>query len=131
MSRFFVMAAAVGALMACAATAQPNAMAAPVAAPMHAFDSDVSCDIRVTRTSHSARFTAFASGDSAVDYELTITKRDRGGSSDIMQAGYVDLAQGDERLGEAEISLERGGDFEARLVVLDQGDTVCEAEELS
>lgn len=93
--------------------------------------ASVQCDVRAIRTSHGIRFEASAESNRSAsgEYELVITKRDRGGSSDIVQGGEYDLGAGDEQsLGNAEVSLERGGSYEARLVLRDADGVACSAE---
>ncbi len=152
MSRLLLLTAAVSAMMACtaatpasqsaaapatvAASSSPSgAMPAPPAAAPTAtraqYDSAAWCDVRVTPTRNGAAFEALASADawSAVEYELVITKRDAGGSSDIVQSGDAELRAGEtQTLGEAELSLERGARFRATLVVSEAGYEICSAE---
>ncbi|HJS79404.1 MAG TPA: curli-like amyloid fiber formation chaperone CsgH [Vitreimonas sp.] len=92
---------------------------------------DVRCDVRAIRTSHGVRLEAVAMSDDGAfgEYEFVITKRDRGGSSDITQGGEYDLSNGaSQSLGSAEVSLERGGGYEARLVLRDDDGVACAAE---
>jgi len=148
MSRILLLTAAAAAMMACtaAAPASPPAPAPvasapasdPPAPPPAAPLAQISerhrapwCDVRVTPTGNGAAFEAVARADawSAVDYELVITKRDAGGSSDIVQAGAADLPAGEtQSLGLAEISLERGARYRATLTVSEAGREICSAE---
>lgn len=115
-----------------ALVAQDAAPEAVVAASYEAPPpASVQCDVRAIRTSHGIRFEASAESHRGAsgEYELIITKRDRGGSSDIVQGGEYDLGAGDEQsLGNAEVSLERGGSYEARLVLRDADGVACRAE---
>lgn len=104
--------------------ALPVVAASQVAAPR------ISCDVRTTRTAHGVRFdaTARSNGPASGEYQLVITKRDRGGRSDIVQGGEYILDGGSQSLGNAEISLERGGGYDARLVLRDADGVACRAE---
>lgn len=129
--------ASLAAISACAAAASPPVLArAPDDAP-RAYDAptqpaDLSCNVRTIRTSHGVRFEARASSDAghaSGEYEFVIRKRDRGGASDIVQGGAFDLVAGDtQSLGSAEISVERGGEYSARLVLRDADGVACSAE---
>ena len=123
-------------------TAASSAAAAPAArlaaaperasTPVAHVRADVDCDVRVIRTSRGVRFEATALSDAGAsgEYEFVVTKRDRGGSSDIVQGGEYDLIAGDtQSLGGAEISVERGGGYSARLVLRDADGVACSAEE--
>lgn len=120
------------ALAACAAAASPTPPAF-AEAPAHVQEAppSLSCDIIRTRTSHGVELRAIAASDASMigDYEFVITKRDRGGSSDIMQSGEFDLARGESAsLGSAEISVARGGGYEARLQLTSADGETCVAE---
>lgn len=124
------------ALAACAATASPAPQTfaeAPSAYEAVSYaPQSLSCDIIRTRTSHGVELRAVASSDMSAmgEYEFVITKRDRGGSSDIMQSGEFDLASGESAdLGSAEISVARGGGFDARLELTSADGETCTAEE--
>lgn len=129
--------ASLAAISACTAAASPPALSdepvLAVEAPAAQLASaDMSCDIRATRTSHGVRLEATALSDFAAsgEYEFVITKRDRGGSSDISQGGEYDLMAGDmQSLGSAEVSVGRGGAYRARLVLRDADGVACSAEE--
>jgi len=121
--------------MACAATASP-APQTLAEAPAHEAVSyapqSLTCDIIRTRTSHGVELRAVASSDVSAfgEYEFVITKRDRGGSSDIMQSGEFDLSNGQSAdLGSAEISVARGGSYDARLELISVDGESCVAEE--
>lgn len=127
------------ALAACAANASPPAAVAeapaayvtPMSTPVSA-SRDVSCDIIRTRTSRGIELRAVASSDfnATGEYEFTITKHDRSGSSDIMQSGEFQLVRGESAsLGSAEVSVARGGGFHARLELTDTDGVACVAEE--
>lgn len=145
MSRLLLLTAAAVAMMACTAAAPANenptpiAVAAPIepATPLAASAPTLAsadaqsawCDVRVTPTRHGAQFEALARGETPASYELVITKRDGGGSSDIVQSGDVDLAGGDtQSLGGAEISLERGARYRATLTLSDADGEICSTE---
>lgn len=133
---------ALGALAACAADASPQtAIAETAPAPIYASEpapnaviahaAQLSCDLVATRTAHGVELRAMAASPHGAsgEYELTITKNDRGGSSDIVQGGAFDLAAGERAaLGSAEISLERGGSYRAHLLLTDANGPVCETE---
>lgn len=128
MNKLLITSTALIAAFACTAAAQPGHNRASPYAP------SAECAIDVTRTRHGIRFEALArSPDRALgDYELVITKHDRGGSSDIVQGGQFDLRPGREAvLGESELSLERGGRYRARLVLWDADGAVCRSERRS
>ena len=113
--------AALAAASACTAAAQPNEHRGVNA-------GRAECTIDVTRTRHGLRFEALARSfaPASGEYELVLTKHDRGGSSDIVQGGAYRLAAGDENLlGSSEFSLERGGRYRARLVLWDGDREVC------
>lgn len=115
-----------------AASAGAAASAQTGHAPSYARGAD--CTIDVSRTSHGLRFEALARSRASAygDYELVITKRDRGGSSDIVQGGAFDLRPGREAvLGSSELSLERGGRYRARLTLWDDDGQVCRSERRS
>lgn len=121
--------------MACAATASP-APQTLAEAPAHEAVSyapqSLTCDIIRTRTSQGVELRAVASSDVSAfgEYEFVITKRDRGGSSDIMQSGEFDLSNGQSAdLGSAEISVARGGSYDARLELISVDGESCVAEE--
>lgn len=116
---------ALAAASACTAAAQPNEHRSA-----HAGVRRAECTIDVTRTRHGVRFEALARSfaPASGEYELVLTKLDRGGSSDIVQGGAYRLAAGDENLlGSSELSLERGGRYRARLVLWDGDREVCRA----
>lgn len=111
------------ALAACAVAAAP--------APAEATRGGVQCLIRETPTSYGMRFEALARADRSAygEYDFVLTKTDRGGSSDIVQGGDYDLRGGGRQsLGSAELSLDRGARYRARLVLRDGGRVVCRDE---
>ena len=125
--------ASLSAIGACSAAASPPMLAGAPDEPVSAYaePADVSCNVRTTRTAHGVRFEARAASetDASGEYEFVITKRDRGGSSDIVQGGEFDLIAGEaQSLGSAEVSVERGGSYSARLVLRDAGGVACSAE---
>ncbi len=134
----FLLMSALGALAACAADASPQASfaePAPALAPAPAETltavGRMSCDVVATATAHGVELRAFAASPdgAAGEYDFTITKNDRGGSSDIVQGGAFALRPGERAsLGSAEISIERGGSYHARLVITDADSLACEAE---
>lgn len=92
---------------------------------------DVRCRIRLTRTRHGMEFEAVARAldPASGDYEFVVTKEGSGGASDIMQGGAFDLDAGSsERLGAAELSLERGARYRSRLTLSDGDGVLCEDE---
>jgi hypothetical protein len=121
--------------MACAANASPAPQTLAEAPAVEAISYEpqsLTCDIIRTRTSHGVELRAVASSDLSAfgEYEFVITKRDRGGSSDIMQSGEFDLANGRSTdLGSAEISVARGGGYDARLELTTADGETCIAEE--
>lgn len=136
--RMFLIASLV-AISACSAAASPEVLAGAPEEPALAIEAPVAqlasanieCDVRAVRTSGRMRFEATALSETAAsgEYEFVITKRDRGGSSDIVQAGEYDLIAGDmQSLGSAEVSIERGGAYSARLVLVDTDGIACSAE---
>jgi len=92
--------------------------------------ADLECDIVRTRTSRGVELRAIASSDARVagEYEFTITKRDRSGSSDIMQSGEFALDRDSASLGSAEVSVSRGGGYDARLELTSRDGETCVAE---
>lgn len=120
--------------MACAANATP---APQTRAETSVYETasyapqSLSCDIIRTRTSQGVELRAVASSDLSTigEYEFVITKRDRGGSSDIMQSGEFDIAGGQSAsLGSAEINVARGGGYDARLELTSANGETCSAE---
>lgn len=127
MTKLLASIAALIAASACAASAQTSA-------PSPAYASAAECMIDVTRTRHGMLFEALARAEDGAsgEYEFVLTKDDRGGSSDIMQGGAFSLRAGEHStLGSSELSLERGGDYRARLVLWDGDEEVCRAERRS
>lgn len=113
-------------LITLAAAATFGALPAATAAAHGARSAE--CTIDVARTREGLRFDALARSRAPAsgEYELVITKTDRGGSSDIVQGGGFRLGAGDESLlGSSELSLERGGRYRARLVLWDGHGEVC------
>lgn len=121
--------ASFAAISACSAAANPHL---PTAVPSAQFAaSSIECDIHAVRTSRGVRFEAAALSEFAAsgEYEFIITKRDRSGSSDIVQGGEYDLLAGyTQSLGIAEVSVERGGAYVARLILSDADGVACSAE---
>lgn len=129
MKKFLVTMAAFVAASACTATAQTGERR-----DFHASATNTQCTIEVTRTRHGLRFEALARshGRASGEYELVLTKDDRGGSSDIVQGGPFRLGAGDEStLGSSELSLERGGRYRARLALWGADGVVCRSERRS
>jgi hypothetical protein len=127
MNKFLTTLAALAAVSACTAAAQTGPHNKPIAAAATAIE----CTIRTTPTRHGMRFEALARGFETAygEYEFVLTKDDRGGSSDIVQGGGFDLAPGGEQqLGSAELSLERGARYRARLVLSDDEGELCRSE---
>lgn len=131
--------ASLAAISACSAAATQPQLAGRPAEPAFAYDAPISavsargvdCDVRAVRTSHGVRLEASAISDlrASGEYDFVITKRDRGGSSDIVQGGEYSLAPGAvQSLGSAEISVARGGGYRARLVLRDRDGIACRAE---
>jgi len=121
--------------MACAANASPSQQALAEAPAMESISYEpqgLTCDIIRTRTSHGIELRAVASSDLSAfgEYEFVITKRDRSGSSDIMQSGEFDLANGQSAyLGSSEFSVARGGGYDARLELTTTDGETCVAED--
>ena len=143
MSRFAVTLAALTALAACSAAAQPpdalmTSAAAPIVAPTeavpaarfavadeHSVDAP-SCDIRVIHTANGVRLepVAFAAAP-GTDYQFTISKSGPSGASDISQGGAIEPNSGAATLGGAELSMQRGDRFHAVLTLHDNGAEIC------
>lgn len=106
--------------------------AAPASAPAAVSAVMAECDIRTRRTSRGVELEAVAWTSGAPqtgEYEFVVTKDDAGGSSDIVQGGAFDLVAGaPQSLGLAEVSVEPGGGYRARLVLRDSGGVVCRTE---
>lgn len=123
MSPRFTLLAGVLSLAACAAAAQPQPLVA------HAPMAGLACEVRALATPHGVALEAIAYAETPLlgEYEFTITKDDSGGASDIAQGGAFEATPGREMsLGETELSLERGGRLNARLVVRDTaGGELC------
>lgn len=116
--------AALATLGACAAAAHTVSDASTSSETMQ-------CDVRAVPTSHGLRFEAMALGwtEVAGEYEFVISKSDRSGASDIVQAGEFALGEGERQtLGSAELSLEPGGVYSAQLEVRDADGVLCSAE---
>jgi hypothetical protein len=129
MTKFLASIVAMIAASACVASAQTGDLA-----PSPGYETAAECTIDVTRTRHGVRFEALvrAEDSAAGEYEFVLTKDDRGGSSDIMQGGAFSLAAGEtSMLGSSEISLERGADYRARLVLWNGDEEVCRVERRS
>lgn len=112
------------------AVAAHSAEAAPQATPtpVQASAAPIECTIRTVRTANGMRFDALADGFARIsgDYEFVLTKIDAAGSSDIVQGGEFNLRSGQrELLGSAELSLDRGARYRARLVLSDRGGELC------
>lgn len=120
--------------MACAANATPAPQTlaeAPAYESAAEAPASLACEIIRTRTSHGVELRAVASShlNTMGEYEFVITKRDRGGSSDISQSGEFDIAGGQSAsLGSAEISVARGGGYEAHLELTSANGETCSAE---
>jgi hypothetical protein len=130
MKKLLITAAALIAASACTAVAQTGDRYDDHAA----YPAEVECAIRLTPTRYGMRFEALAEGFAPArgQYEFILTKDDRGGSSDIVQGGDFDLIDGDrEVLGSAELSLERGARYRARLVLSDDAGEICRSERRS
>lgn len=127
MTKLFASIAALIAASACAASAQTSEHSP-------AYASAAECTIDVTHTRNGMLFEALARAEDGAsgEYEFVLTKDDRGGSSDIMQGGAFSLRAGEQStLGSSELSLERGADYRARLVLWDGDEEVCRAERRS
>lgn len=111
------------------AAARLNAPSAETAARFEP-SPELACGIVRTRTAHGVELRAIASSGASVagEYEFVITKRDRAGSSDIVQSGEFFLDGEDASLGSAEVSVERGGGYEARLELTTADGETCVAE---
>lgn len=127
MSKYLLLAGAVAITAACA-----TSVASPRMAYAHqSYDAPrVACEIDVRETRNGLRLTAFASGEASGDYEFVVTKDGGAGSSDIVQSGEFGPGH-DQLLGEAEFTLERGAEFNARLVLSDADGVLCSDERSS
>ncbi len=131
MSKIFTTLAALITASACAAAAQTSE---PYQTSAYEPPAATECVIDASRTRHGMRFEARAHAFQPVsgEYEFVLTKRDAGGSSDIVQGGAFAIAAGDgEVLGGAELSLERGAHYRARLVLWGADGEICRDERRS
>jgi hypothetical protein len=130
MKKFLTLAAALMATVACSAAAS----SADTHNDERSREMPVECVIRTEPTSYGTRFEAVARADwdAVGEYEFVLTRRDSGGSSDIVQSGDFDLRAGESAvLGEAELSMGRRAHYSARLVLSDGGEELCAVEERS
>lgn len=131
MSKHVFAIAALSALMACAAAAQPEPSIARALAEEVA---DPACDVRFTPTRHGLRIEALAQSGPTVssEYELVISKDGPSGTSEIVQGGPVEATEGAETvLSASEFGVERGDRYSARLVLRDDDGVFCRAERRS
>ena len=101
------------------------------AAPGYLANGPAACKIRETKTPHGVRLEALIHADRSVygDYDFTITAYNKGGSSDISQAGLVDLVAGERAtVGSAEIPR---GRYRAVLTLSDARGPLCDLERRS
>ncbi|MBY0564682.1 MAG: hypothetical protein K2P58_10890 [Hyphomonadaceae bacterium] len=115
-------------LASTAAAAAYSVEATPAEAPVQVTVAPIECAIRTVRTADGVRFDAIADGFAPISgqYEFVLTKTDAAGSSDIVQGGDFSLAPGQrEMLGSAELSLDRGARYRARLVLSDAEGELC------
>lgn len=105
--------------------------AAPAVAQPVTHDSEVWCDIRITRTRAGLRFdpVAEATAHRDVSYRFTLTRIDRNGSSDMEQGGDVSLAPFERvTLSSSDFSIDRGGRYRAWLVLEGRHGVICRQE---
>jgi hypothetical protein len=122
------------ALVACSAAAQPVAALAANTPAVTAASAPIACTIRATPTRHGVLIEALARTSDSVsgEYQMVITKRGRGGASDITQGGEFSAgARESLTLGSAEIGLDRGDSFRAVLRLRDGNGPLCEEERQS
>lgn len=129
MSRLLLIAGLLGATVACAAANEMAAEPAPTHYVMAAAAPfEPACDIEVTRIDGGVRLEAFApefrASPEPLEYRFTVTKRDRAGSSDIVQGGEVV----EPLLSSVDLSLDRGAGYRARLTLRDGDGQVCATE---
>lgn len=133
MLKILLTTAMLAATMACSANAHPDDTLGQSGLVSSANAPEVACAITATRTRLGVRLEAQAlsNGFSPVsgEYEFTMHKRDSGGESDMIQGGEFDLAAEDEMsLGEIDMTLERGGHYQAQLILRDGDAILCETE---
>jgi hypothetical protein len=119
MKQLMLAIAALNALAACAASANP------VETPPSA---GLSCEVRFTPTRDGLRIEAVAEAGYAArgEYQLVVRKSGRNGSSDIVQGGPFALsANGEATLSASEFNLERGDRYDAELELYDADRIAC------
>ncbi len=127
--------AALGALAACSAAADPRtdtatsaALVAEATAAMGPAVPGLSCEVRLTPTRGGLRIEALAHSGEAFsgEYELVVTKTGTSGSSDITQGGPIEIRDSAELiLGAAEFGLDRGDHYQARLSLRGESGATC------
>lgn len=129
MPRLLLIAGLLGATVACAAAGEMAAEPAPTHYVMAAAEPiEPACDIEVTRINGGVRLAAlapeFEASPEPLEYRFVVTKRDRDGSSDIVQGGEVV----EPMLGSVDLGLARGASYHARLTLRDGDGPVCATE---
>ena len=129
MSKHVFAIAALSALTACAAAAQPETNSARVLTEAVA---DAGCEVRFTPTSHGLRIEALAQSERSGEYELVVSKDGPSGTSEIVQGGPIAVADAAEIvLSASEFGVERGDRYSARLVLRDDDGVFCRADRRS
>mgnify|MGYP001232480057 CR=1 FL=1 len=129
MFKSIIAAAAMSALGACAASADPETNSAPAAA-----SAEVSCDVRFTPSAGVLRIEALARAAVAAsgEYEMVVTKEGPSGSSDISQSGPFEINSDAElALSASEFGVEPGDHYSARLRLRDDDGELCRVERRS
>ncbi len=131
MPKHVVAVTALTALMACAA-AVPSETATGGEVVNRA--TGISCEVRLTPTSHGLRIEAMAHCVRAVagEYELVISKSGRSGTSDTSQGGPFEASDdADVMLSASEFGVQRGDSYRANLVLRDESGVLCSDERRS
>lgn len=123
MKKQLLVLAALGALTACAASAHP--IEAPIEAPR---DAGLECEVRFTPTRNGLLVESIATAGYGIEgeYQLTLSKRGRNGSSEIVQGGPFELeVAGEATLSASEFNLERGDRYSANLELFGAAGLLC------
>lgn len=129
MPKHVIAIAALSALMACAATASPQASPA-----VETDAANISCEVRLTPLRRGLRIEAMVRSVDAVtgEYSLVISKHGPSGTSDVSQGGSFEAPENAElALSAAEFGVARGDHYRARLVLRDESGVLCRDERRS